>query len=182
MFLEIKSDEWDVFKYVFNAKFQSTSIRFASKEIKLRYASIKITESISKAITHRLHIQKSQVYIRVKELINDLNVIYSERNFHVRNYVKLTTDIFRQSLTEIFTNYVNRFNITVAHCHLTKKNKKFWFDKQLNQRFYNRFVNLSEQLILHDLINVMRDINWKLSLNSLKNFDNRNISFTTKVN
>ena len=158
MFLKIKSDEWNVFKYAFNAKFQSTLTKFASKEIKLRYASIKITESVSKAVTHRLHIQKSQVYIRVKELINDLNVIYSERNFHARNYVKLTIDIFKQSLTETFTNYVNRFNITVAHCHLTEKNKKFWFNKQLNQRLYNRFVNFSEQLILHDLINVMRDI------------------------
>ena len=158
MFSEIKSDEWNVFKYVLNAKFQSTLTRFALKEIKLRYASIKITKSVSKAITHRFHIQESQVYIRVKELINDLNVIYSERNSYVQNYVKLTTDIFRQSFTEIFTNYVNRFNITVAHCHLTKKNKKFWFDKQLNQRFYNRFVNFFEQLILHDLINVMRDI------------------------
>ena len=158
MFSEIKSDEWNVFKYVLNAKFQSTLIKFASKKVKLRYASIKITESISKAITHCLHTQESQIYIRVKELINDLNVIYSERNFHVQNYVKLTIDIFKQSLTKIFTNYVNRFNITVVHCHLIKKNKKFWFDKQLNQRFYNRFVNLFEQLILHDLINVMRDI------------------------
>ena len=182
MFSEIKSDEWDVFKYAFNAKFQSTSTRFASKKIKLRYASIKIIESISKAVAHRLHIQESQVYIRVKELINDLNVIYSERNFHVRNYVKLTIDIFKQSFTKTLTNYVNRFNITVAHCHLTEKNKKFWFNKQLNQRLYNRFVNLFEQSILHDLINVMRDIDWKLSLNSLKNFDNRDTSFTTKVN
>ena len=123
MFSKIKSDEWDVFKYVFNAKFQSTLTKFTSKEIRLRYASIKITKSISKAITHRLHIQESQIYIRVKELINDLNVIYSERNSYARNYVKLMIDIFKQSLTEIFTNYVNRFNITVAHCHLTKKNK-----------------------------------------------------------
>ena len=122
MFSKIKSNERNIFKYVLNVKFQSTWTRFALKEIKLRYASIKITKSISKAIVHRLYIQKLQVYIYVKELINNLNVIYSERNFYARNYVKLTIDIFKQSLTKTLTNYINRFNITVAHCYLTKKN------------------------------------------------------------
>ena len=61
----------------------------------------------------------------MKELINNLNIIYNECNFHVQNYVKLTINIFKQLFTKTFTNYVNRFNITVAHCHLTKKNKKF---------------------------------------------------------
>ena len=89
----------------------------------MQYALIKITKSVSKAIAHRLHIQESQIHIRVKELINDLNVIYSECNFHVRNYIKLTIDIFKQLFTKTFTNYVNYFNITVAHCHFTEKKK-----------------------------------------------------------
>ena len=134
-------------------------MKFVIKKIKLRYTSIKITELINKIVAHRLHIHESQIYICVNDLINDFNVIYSERNFHARNYVKLTVETFKQFQTKIFINYINRFNITAVHCNIIKKNKKFWFDKQLNQRLYNRFINFSEQWILHDLINVMRDVN-----------------------
>ena len=125
VFSEIKSDKWNVFKYVFNIKFQSTSMKFVIKKIRLRYASIKITEFVSKVVAHRLHIHESQIYIRVNDLINDFNVIYSERNFYVKNYVKLITEIFKQFQTKIFINYINRFNIIIAHCNMIEKNKKF---------------------------------------------------------
>ena len=65
---------------------------------------------------------------------------------------------------------------------MIEKNKKFWFDKQLNQRLYNRFVNFFKQQILHDLINNMRDVDWKLSFNFSKDFNNRNTSFIRKIN
>ena len=129
MFSEVKSDEWNAFEYVFHVKFQSTSTRFAFKKIKLRYASIKITDLTNKVVTHRLHIQKLQIYTRVKNLINDFNVIYNERNSHVKNYVKLTIDVFKQSQLKILTKYINRFNVIVVHCHMIEKDKKFWFDK-----------------------------------------------------
>ena len=144
VFLKIKSNEWNVFKYVFHVKFQSTSTRFAFKKIKLRYVSIKITNLINKVVAHRFHIQKSQVYTCVKNLINDFNIIYSERNFHVKNYAKLTIEIFKQFQTKFLTNYINRFNIIVVHCYMIEKNQKFWFDKQLNQRLFNRFVSFFE--------------------------------------
>ena len=119
----------------------------------------------------------------MKDLINDFNVIYNERNLHVKNYAKLTIEIFKQFQTEFFTNYINRFNIIVVHCHMIEKNKKFWFDKQLNQRLFNRFVNLFEQRTLNNLINIMRNVDWKLSLNSFKDFNNRDTSsFTKKIN
>ena len=97
MFSKIKSNEWNVFKYAFNVKFQSTLMKFVIKKVKLRYASIKITELINKIVAHRLYIHESQIYIRVNDLINDFNIIYNERNFHARNYVKLIIDIFKQS-------------------------------------------------------------------------------------
>ena len=100
-------------------------MKFVIKKVKLRYASIKITELINKIVAHRLHIHESQIYIRVNDLINDFNVIYNERNFHARNYVKLTVDTFKQSQTKILTNHINRFNIIVAHCNMIEKNKKF---------------------------------------------------------
>ena len=125
VFSEVKSDEWNVFKYVFNVKFQSTSMKFVIKKVKLRYALIKITKLINKIVAHRFYIHESQIYTRVNDLINDFNVIYSERNFHARNYVKLTAEIFKQFQTKIFINYINRFNIIVAHCNMIKKNKKF---------------------------------------------------------
>ena len=182
VFSKIKSDEWDVFKYILHVKFQSASTRFAFKKIKLRYVSIKITDLINKVVAYCFHVQKSQIYTRVKDLINDLNVIYNERNSYVKNYAKLTINNFRQFQTEFLTDYINRFNITVAHCHIIEKNKKFWFDKQLNQRLFNRFVNLFEQRILNDLVNIIRNVDWKLSFNSLKEFNNRNTSFTEKIN
>ena len=100
-------------------------MKFAFKKIKLRYISIKITNLINKIVAHRFHVQKSQIYIRVKNLINDFNVIYNKRNFYVKNYAKLTIDNFKQFQTKFFINYINRFNIIVAHCHIIKKNKKF---------------------------------------------------------
>ena len=100
-------------------------MRFVSEKIKLRYVSIKITNLINKVVAHCFHVQKSQTYIRVKNLINDFNVIYNERNFHVKNYAKLTIDNFKQFQTKSFTNYINHFNIIVAHCHMIEKNKKF---------------------------------------------------------
>ena len=144
MFFEIKSNKWNVFKYAFHVKFQSILTRFAFKKVKLRYISIKITSLINKVVAYHFHVQKSQIYIRVKDLINDFNVIYNERNFYIKNYAKLTTEIFKQFQTKFLTNYINRFNIIVAHCHMIKKNKKFWFDKQLNQRLFNCFVNFFE--------------------------------------
>ena len=182
VFSEIKSNEWNIFKYAFNIKFQSTLMKFVIEKIRLRYASIKIIKLISKVVAHHFHIHESQIYICVNDLINNFNIIYNERNFYARNYVKLTADIFKQFQTKIFTNYINRFNITVVHCNMIEKNKKFWFDKQLNQRLYNHFVNFSEQRILHDLINVMRNVDWKLSFNSFKNFNNWSIIFTDKIN
>ena len=80
---------------------------------------------INKVVAHRFHVQKSQIYIRVKNLINDFNVIYNERNLHVKNYAKLMIDNFKQSQTKFLINYINRFNIIVAHCHMIEKNKKF---------------------------------------------------------
>ena len=100
-------------------------MKFIIEKIRLRYALIKITKLINKVVAHRLYIQKSQIYIRVNDLINDFNVIYSERNFHARNYIKLIIDIFKQFQTKIFINYINRFNITVVHCNMIDENKKF---------------------------------------------------------
>ena len=80
---------------------------------------------INKVVAHRLHVHESKIYIRVNDLINDFNVIYNERNFHARNYVKLIVETFKQSQTKILTNYINRFNIIVAHCNIIEKNKKF---------------------------------------------------------
>ena len=100
-------------------------MKFVIEKIKLRYASIKITKLINKIVAHRFHIHESQTYIRVNDLINDFNVIYSERNFYAKNYVKLTADIFKQFQTKTFTNYINRFNITAVHCNMIEKNKKF---------------------------------------------------------
>ena len=182
VFSKIKLNEWDVFKYAFNVKFQSASMKFVIEKVRLRYALIKITKLINKVVAHRLHIHESQIYTRVNDLINDFNVIYNERNFYAKNYVKLTVDTFRQFQTKTLTNYINRFNIIVAHCNMIDENKKFWFNKQLNQRLYNRFVSFFEQRTLHDLINVMRDVDWKLSFNSFKDFNNRNITFTSKIN
>ena len=158
VFSEVKSNEWNVFKYALSVKFQSTSIKFVIEKIRLRYALIKITKLINKVVAYRFHIHEPQIYIRVNDLINDLNVIYNERNFHAKNYVKLIVETFKQFQTKIFINYIIRFNITVAHCNMIEKNKKFWFSKQLNQRLYNHFVNLFEQQTLHDLINVIRDV------------------------
>ena len=125
VFSKIKSDKWNVFIYVFHVKFQSASTKFAFEKIKLRCVSVKITDLINKIVVHRFYVQKSQIYICVKDLINDFNVIYNERNFHVKNYAKLTIDNFRQFQTKSFINYINRFNIIVAHCHMIEKNKKF---------------------------------------------------------
>ena len=100
-------------------------MKFVIEKIRLRYTSIKIIKLISKIVAHRLYIYKSQIYIRVNDLINDFNIIYSERNFYARNYVKLTVDTFKQSQTKNFTNYINRFNIIIAHCNMIEKNKKF---------------------------------------------------------
>ena len=100
-------------------------MKFVIEKVRLRYASIKITKLINKVVAHRLYIHKSQIYIRVNDLINDFNIIYNERNFHVKNYVKLIADIFKQFQTKTFTNYINRFNITVAHCNMIDENKKF---------------------------------------------------------
>ena len=47
----------------------------------------------------------------------------------------------------------------------------------MNQRLFNCFVNFFEQRTLNDLINIMRNVNWKLSFNSFKDFNNRDISF-----
>ena len=118
----------------------------------------------------------------MNDLINNFNVIYNERNFYAKNYIKLIVEIFKQFQTKILINYINHFNITAAHCNMIEKNKKFWFDKQLNQRLYNRFINFSEQRTLHDLINVMRNVDWKLSFNSFKDFNNRSIIFINKIN
>ena len=100
-------------------------MKFVIEKIKLRYASIKITKLINKIVAHRFHIHESQIYIRVNDLINDFNVIYNERNFYAKNYVKLIVEIFKQFQSKIFTNYINRFNIIVAHCNMIEKNKKF---------------------------------------------------------
>ena len=100
-------------------------MKFVIEKIKLRYASIKITKLINKIVAHRFYIHKSQIYIRVNNLINDFNVIYNERNFYARNYIKLIINTFKQSQTKILTNYINRFNIIVAHCNIIEKNKKF---------------------------------------------------------
>ena len=59
VFSKVKLDEWNAFKYAFHVKFQSASTRFASEKIKLRYASIKITDLINKIVAHRFYIQKS---------------------------------------------------------------------------------------------------------------------------
>ena len=100
-------------------------MKFVIKKIKLRYALIKITKLINKIVAHRLHIYELQTYICVNDLINDFNIIYNERNFYARNYVKLIADIFKQFQPKIFTNYINRFNIIVVHCNIIEKNKKF---------------------------------------------------------
>ena len=100
-------------------------MKFASEEVKLRYISIKITNLINKIVAYRFHVQKSQIYIRVKDLINDFNVIYNERNFYAKNYTKLTIDNFKQFQTKFLINYINRFNIIVVHCYIIEKNKKF---------------------------------------------------------
>ena len=84
MFSKIKLNEWNVFKYIFQVKFQSALIRFAFKKIKLRYISIKITNLINKIVVHRFYVQKSQTYTRVKNLINNFNVFYNERNLYVK--------------------------------------------------------------------------------------------------
>ena len=91
----------------------------------MRYILIKITELINKVVAHRFYIYKSQIYIRVNDLINNFNVIYNEHNFHARNYVKLIIKIFKQFQTKIFINYINRFNIIIAHYNMIEKNKKF---------------------------------------------------------
>ena len=100
-------------------------MKFIIEKIKLRYASIKIIKLINKIIAHRFHIHESQIYIRVNDLINNFNVIYNKCNFYIKNYVKLTADIFRQFQTKILINYINRFNIIVVHCNIIDENKKF---------------------------------------------------------
>ena len=97
VFSEVKSNEWNVFKYALSVKFQSTSMKFVIEKIKLRYASIKIIKLINKIVAHRLHIHELQIYIRVNDLINDFNVIYNKRNLYVKNYVKLIAETFKQS-------------------------------------------------------------------------------------
>ena len=100
-------------------------MKFIIEKIKLRYASIKITELINKVVVHRFYIYELQIYIRVNDLINDFNIIYNKRNFHAKNYVKLIVETFKQFQTETFTNYINCFNIIVLHCNMIEKNKKF---------------------------------------------------------
>ena len=95
VFLKIKLNEWNVFKYVLHAKFQSTLTRFAFEKIRLRYALIKITDLINRIVAYHLYIYESQIYIRVKNLMNNFNIIYNKRNFHVKNYVKLTAENFK---------------------------------------------------------------------------------------
>ena len=100
-------------------------MKFVIEKVRLQYALIKIIKLISKIVTHRFHIHESQIYTRVNDLINDFNVIYNERNFHAKNYVKLIVETFKQFQTKTFTNYINRFNIIVAHCNMMEKNKNF---------------------------------------------------------
>ena len=96
IFSEIKSNKWNIFKYAFNVKFQSILMKFVIEKVKLRYASIKITKLINKIVVHHLYVHESQIYIRLNDLINDLNVIYNERNFYAKNYVKLIVNTFKQ--------------------------------------------------------------------------------------
>ena len=109
---------------------------------------------INKVVIYHFNIQKSHTYIRVKNLINNFNIIYNKRNFHVKNYIKLTIDNFKQFQTKIFINYIDYFNIILVYYYIIDK---FSFDKQLNQRLFNYFINSFEQQTLNDLINIIRN-------------------------
>ena len=59
VFSKIKSNKWNVFKYILSVKFQLTLMKFVIEKIRLRYASIKITKLINKIVTHHFHIHES---------------------------------------------------------------------------------------------------------------------------
>jgi len=103
-----------------------------------------------------------QLYRILAELITNLYAQFDESDRQYRNFIKFILFSFAIKFFEIFNKYITRFTSTAADIRLFENQKIYWFDLELNDKLYNRFVNIIDVININNLISRLRDINFKI--------------------
>ena len=142
MFINDDDPTWDVWFNAMLDKLIVNTNHYLTKRSRIIYVVNRVEDKITKIVTLRRQLESFNLYLTVKDVINNLADVYEDIN-RIENAMR-EYDSLRQNSAQTFRDFYSDFKLLDEELAYNKTYLIYDLSKKLNSKLYIKFSDVND--------------------------------------